>query len=71
MKKNFKTWMIEHDIKLWAVLSFCGVFLVEGEDGGCELMPFCAPSIVSLFACAKAHDALEKKGYFKSEEGKK
>ncbi len=67
MKKTFKTWAVETAIKLWGTLSFAGIFLIEGQDGSCELMPFALPSIISFTVFGLVYDALEKKGYFKKE----
>ena len=39
--------------------------LVEGTDGSVKLFPFCIPSMISFIVCAKAFEALEKRGYFK------
>lgn len=66
MKKRstFKTWLVETAVGIWGAVSFIGITLVEGVDGGVHLLPFCIPSMVSLVLCAKVFTALEKKGYF-------
>ena len=64
-RSAFKTWAVETAVSLWGALSLVGMCLVEGTDGSVKLFPFCVPSMISFVICAKAFEALEKRGYFK------
>lgn len=67
-KKSIRMAAVEMAVGLWGALSLFGVALAEGPDGAFRLFPFFLPSLVSLYACSEVFRALERRGYFRTNQ---